>query len=209
MPFDLRPHENPRIDPLTDAARLRWVLEFTRRDLVGLTPEALDAISDDLRHAAAPWWVHQRVCTAMPAEPFLALQREICQGLRAFFGESVDFVDSVLIGLGHNRPHGGWALPAATTHLARVRLDPGGRYTWAWYLRESADERTAIIEGIARLIVKFDERLCVCGVCGTPFLRQHRQEYCTVRCSNKVRNRRRLERKAHQRRLAQRVTAGN
>jgi hypothetical protein len=194
MPIQLARHENPRMDALTDAGRLRWVLEFSRRDLEALPSEVLEALGDDLRHATAPWWVQQRRCTAMPAAQVRALQQEIHEGIQAVLGESIPFEETVMISLGHKHtPSGGWALPVAATHLVRVRLDSHGRDIRIWRVGESTDERTAILEGLANLIVKFGERLCTCPVCGTPFLRQYRQAYCKVRCSNKVRNRRRLD----------------
>jgi hypothetical protein len=64
----------------------------------------------------------------------------------------------------------------------------------------------AILTGVANLLLKFGERLLTCQVCGTLFMRQYRQEYCTVRCSNKVRNRRRLDRKANQQKTGRLVT---
>jgi hypothetical protein len=100
---------------------------------------------------------------------------------------------------------GGWVLPATATHLVRVHLDPRGRHVRIWRVGESTDQRTAILEGIANLLVKFGDRLITCPVCGTPFLRQYRQAYCGIRCSNKVRNRRRLDRQAQQRLTAQSV----
>src|SRR5262249_35439917 len=119
-------------------------------------------------------------------------------------GESLSFVDTVMISLGH-KPAGGWVLPPAATHLVRVRSDSHSRQMRVWRVGESTDERTAILEGVATLIVKFGDRLCTCDVCGTPFLGQSRQASCPVRCSNKVRNRRRLDRKAQQRLTAQPV----
>jgi hypothetical protein len=193
-----KPHDNPRIDPLTDAQRLRWVLEFIQRDLEVLTPEELAAVGDDLRHATAPWWVQKkRQCTDISAAQVRALQQEIREGVQAVMGESIEFTEWAMINSGHAQPHGGWVLPNAQTHLLLVRFyhrDHGH----VEYVRESTSDQTAILNGVASLICRFGSRLYTCPVCGTMFLRQYRQTYCTVRCSNKVRNRRRLDRQADQ-----------
>jgi hypothetical protein len=198
MPLELRRYENPRIDGLTDAGRLRWVLEFSRKDLDALPSEELEAIAVDLRDATAPWLAQKRPCMTMPAAQLRALQQEISQGIQAVLGDLVPSVDAIMMSLG-SKPPRGWVLPETPTHLVRVNLDDHGGYIRIWRIGEGTDERTAIVEGIARLMGQFGDRLCTCPVCGTPFLRQYRQAYCTVRCSNKVRNKRRLDRQAHQR----------
>jgi hypothetical protein len=67
-------HENPRIDALTDAQRLRWVLDFIQWDLAALPAEELVTLGDDLQHAMAPWWVQEkRQCTEMSAAEVRAL----------------------------------------------------------------------------------------------------------------------------------------
>jgi hypothetical protein len=127
MPVDLGPHENTRIDSLADTGRLRWVLEFTRRDLDTVTAEVLETIGDDLRHATVPWWLHKRTCTTMPAIQVRALQQEIRQGIHAILGESIPFVDTVMATLGHRPQRGVWDLPSPTTYLVRVPMDRAGR----------------------------------------------------------------------------------
>jgi hypothetical protein len=209
MSIELAPHKNPDIDRLTEAKRLRWVLlEFSRLDLEVLTSEELEALGDKLRHAAAPWWVDRRGCTTMPAAQVLALQQEIRQGIQAVVGESLSFAESVQTSMNLIRP-GGWAIQGSRYHIVRGQLDGDEGPPRVWRVSESTDERMAILEGVATLLVKFGDRLCTCPVCGTLFLRQYRQEYCTVRCSNKVRNKRRLDKKTHQWKTGRLVTTRN
>ena len=196
------PHKNPRIDALTSAERLRWVLEFIRRDLDALPSESLETLGDDLQHATAPWWVAAswvegkvRECTDMPAADVYALQQEIREGIHAIMGQSITVSEFTKLGMGLARPPG-WVLPVAATHLLRV-VDHRGDFFQIYCVDEKTTERIAILTGVANLIVTCGARLCICPVCDTLFLRRYRQAYCTVKCSNKVRNRRRKNRQTH------------
>jgi hypothetical protein len=206
----LEPHKNPRIDSLTGTQRLRWVLEFIRQDLEALPSEVLEALGDDLRHATAPYWVEKKWnCTEMSAEEVRALQADIRAGVYALMGAALDIPEMSALYRGHPPAQGAWLLPEAPTYLLRVRMDRHGHRVRLVCMSPGTTDREAILTGVANLIGTYGDRLCTCPVCGTPFLRQYRQAYCTMRCSNKVRNRRRLDRKAHQKRAGQMATAGN
>jgi hypothetical protein len=209
--LDPRPHKNPRIDGLSDAQCLQWILEFIRRDLNAVPSDELRTLGDDLRHAAAPWWVDEAPypCPEEPAPDMstaqlCALQQEIRDCIGAVMDDPMDMTEMVKIHRGHAPPRG-WALPEGPTRLVRLRVgnDPHGRVVAVSVAR---NDRTAILGGVAQLLYIYGDRICTCQVCGTRFLRQYRQEYCTVRCSNKVRNRRRLDRKA-ERKKSQRHNA--
>jgi hypothetical protein len=216
--IQLEPHKNPRLDGLTGAQRLRWVLEFIRRDLDRMTANDLQAIGDDLLHAAAPWWVDgdpqtvgwaRRVslCTdGMPLAQIRALQQEIRDMIHTVLSQSVSLTEMTMISFGHTTPKG-WPLPETRTHL--VRWQPHRHLTRIVMIDELIDARSAIVHGIASLLTQFGDRLKTCEVCGAPYLRRYRQQYCTNRCSVKVRNRRRLDRKSHQRVAGQYVTTPN
>jgi hypothetical protein len=194
----LEAHKNPRIDALTPAERLRWILGFMQRDLEALPSKELEALGDDLLHATAPWWVEKkRQCTDMSADQVRALQQEIRDGVQAAMGTSINEIEIARIHWGHAHPHGGWVLPQAATHLLRLRFRVRD-YVGIMCVSESTNDRTAILTGVANLLITCGDRLSTCPVCGTLFLRQYRQEYCNVRCSNKVRNRRRKSRQTHQ-----------
>jgi hypothetical protein len=203
----LGPHKNAQIDALSDVQRLHWILAFIQRNLDGLAPDAIQALGDDLVHAAAPWWSHEETlwahvvpqCTDISADQVRALQQEIRQCIHALLRESISFQEAGMMSIGRTPLTGGWALPQPATHLFRVRMDRRGRHTRVLAVGKEGDERTAIMGGVAALLGMFGDRLCACPVCGAPFLRHYRQQYCNVRCSNKVRNRRRLARKAHER----------
>jgi hypothetical protein len=196
----LDPHKNSRIDSMTSAQRLGWVLEFIRMDLQALTLEELTVLGDDLVHAAAPWWVEAtwmdgktRPCTEIPAGDVLALQEEIKACVQSVTGQPINIIDLTKIQAGLKAPQG-WVVPEGQARLVRVRFAFG--FERIVCVSESTNDRTAIMAGVANLLIEFTDRLATCQACGRPFLRKYRKEYCQVKCSNKVRNKRRLDRKA-------------
>ena len=198
----LEPHKNPRIDGLTDAECLQWVLEFIRRDLDTVTPEEFEAIGDDLLHATVLSEMRKKPCTVMPAVQVRALQQEIRQGIQAAFAETVPMSDLTKMYFGYPTPVG-WAIQLSAVHVFRVGYDCPGGYFRIICVGDHTEERESILIGVVNLLSKFGDRLRTCPVCGAPFLRQYRQEYCTVRCSNKVRNKRRLDQKSKRRGVVQ------
>ena len=194
----LGPHKNPRIDELTAAECLQWVLEFIRRDLEPLTPEKIEAIGDDLVHATVPSDVREKPCPEIPAAQVIALQQEIRQGIEATFAELVPRTHLTKMYFGEKTP-AGWTIQLSAVHVFRVGDDCSGGYFRILCMGDHTEVRDTILIGVVNLLSKFGDRLRTCQVCGTPFLRRYRQEFCNVRCSNKRRNRRRLDRKAHER----------
>jgi hypothetical protein len=185
------------------------VLEFIRRDLDGMTADELKAMGDDLLHATAPWVVDDatdtvewmrgiRTCIeGMPAAQVRILQQEIQQCVQTVMGEPIDDWKAMsMIHAGHANPQG-WVRPEARTHLVRWRPSRQLPYRIV-EVREGTTVRAAILNGVADLLIALSPRLKACNVCGSTFLARYRQEFCHVRCSNKVRNRRRLDRKAAQ-----------
>ena len=159
-------------------------------------------MGDDLLHAAAPWWVEApwtdgktRECTNMPPADLQALQQEIKECVQSVIGPPIEITEMTKIHAGLTAPRG-WVIPEGPARLVRVRF--AFDYERIICVSESTNDRTAVLTGVANLLIEFTDRVTTCPVCETPFLRQYRQEYCTVRCSNKVRNRRRSVRQAHQ-----------
>lgn len=151
--------------------------------------------------------VREKPCVDMPAAQVLALQQEIRQGIQATFAESVSMANVTKMYFGE-KPPAGWTIQLSAVHVFRVGFDCPGGYFRIICVGDHTEEREAILIGVVNLLSKFGDRLRTCQVCRTPFLRQYRQEYCTVRCSNKVRNRRRLDRKADERKSGRLVTTG-
>jgi hypothetical protein len=99
----------------------------------------------------------------------LALHKELGEALR---------------GLVANPPRQ-WPLPTAYTYVTR-RL-PGAPIE----LRSEGRTIDGVRSGVVNLLLAAGENLLACAECGAPFVRERRQEYCSERCSQRVRNRRR------------------
>ncbi len=194
---ELGPHKNPRIDPLTDAECLQWVLAFIRLDLGVLREEEIETLGDDLLHATVSPDVREKPCPEIPAIQVIALQHEIRQGIQCTLTELVPMTELAKMYF-RQRPPAGWTVQLSAVHVCRVGYDGPDGYFRILCMGDHAEIRDSIVIGVINLLSKFGDRLRLCRVCGTPFLRQYRQEYCQVKCSNKVRNRRRLDRKADQ-----------
>jgi hypothetical protein len=159
----------------TPAQRLRWIVnDFLRLDLALLTPGELAPKGDDLRAAALfslPSGVvlHTKL-SPMPPGVLRRYQVEIDQGLRAVLGTD-----------------GEWPLsgrPVLQRQEAGFRIVVAG------------DEKAGILGGIAALVAVEVDRLKTCKdrKCGAPFIAIKRQEYCTIKHSQRERNRIRLDR---------------
>lgn len=158
----------------TPAQRLRWIVDdFLRLDLAVLTPGELEAKGDDLRMAAVyslPSGGGLNTTTApMPAGVLRRYQAEIDQGLRDVLGKDCQWLLS-------GRP-------------VLQRRENGFRIV------VDGDEKAGILGGIAALVVAEGDRLRTCKdrKCGLPFVAIKRQEYCTIKHSQRERNRIRLD----------------
>lgn len=168
----------------TPEQRLRWVVDFARRDLDTLRPEERTALGHDLRWIAywsLPDAVGVRTSLSDPREPLpdrrlREYQRQIAEGLRGLLAEG-----------GHHRP---WKLPSRPV-LARA-----GDQAFGFVLVFEGEERADIIGGVANLILlQAGKRLHACLYCKAPFVsKENRQRYCTPTCSQRMRNRRRKPR---------------
>lgn len=163
----------------TAEQRLRWILDFARKDLSVLRPEEITALGADLRIIAL--WSLPRVSRLVGVRetidaPRLAkYQREIAAGLLAILG-----------------PQREWTLPewAVPARLVVHRETGSSPKRHSFRVRIEADERAAVLGAVAELLQVAGERLRTCLECGAPFIATKRQEYCLTTCSQKTRNRR-------------------
>jgi hypothetical protein len=149
----LGPHENPRIDALTDAECLQWVLDFIRKDLNAVPPGEIEAIGHDLRHATVPADVREKPCTDMPAAQVRALQQEIRQGIQAAFAELVSMADVTKMYFGQ-KPPVGWTIQLSAVHVFRVGYDCPGGYFRILCVGDHTEERDTILIGVVNLLSK-------------------------------------------------------
>jgi hypothetical protein len=82
-----------------------------------------------------------------------------------------------------------WVLPHGTVHLERA--GPGDPF----HFSTEAHGSDAVPWGVMNLLLKAGHLLEKCPVCSDPFIRNRRQEYCSLQCSQLVRDRRRAEKK--------------
>jgi hypothetical protein len=171
------------------------VLDFAHRDLEILRPEERVALGYDLRSIAVSMLPlgaggHGGLTIAppgaMPDDALRGYQRAIADGLRTLLGR-------------HPEP---WPIPAQPALALRPmgstrRADnKGPRFRVIF----QGDERAGILGAVAQLVIEEGDLLRSCRECGRPFVRVRRQEYCSVACSQRTRNRRMTEKAARQNR---------
>jgi hypothetical protein len=160
----------------TPEQRLRWIVILAQRDLDDLTPGEIEALGDDLRMAAIfslPRGVGLNTTTAaMPPGVLQRYQDDIDRGLRAVLGK-----DSR------------WPLSGRPVLERRA----GG-----FRIAVEGDEKTGILSGVAQLVVEAGDRLRACQdpACGAAFVATRRQNYCSIKHSQRVRNQKRIQKGA-------------
>lgn len=175
-----------RVLALSLEDRLRKAITFTETDLGDLSPEATEALTWELRalgvvggSSAFREPAHRNLWEVDTRPDLRELQRSISSGIR-----------DVL-----QKPAGVWQLKRARYAELESGYDPKTK-RHAFRVRWVGDERDAIIEGVWNLLVEVGDRLRACADpdCGKPFVAVKRQEYCTLNCSQRTRNRRKAER---------------
>jgi hypothetical protein len=166
--------------------RLRWVVEFARRDLDLLQPGEREALGFDLRglvvHSLGAEPGYRMSRTAMPDVDLRRYQARIADGLR---------------GLLSDRPQE-WPTPEVRPRVVVTETTPSGRRRFA--VRLGGDEAASILGGVANLIAEAGEHLrtCLNPDCKKVFVAQAKQaRYCGASCSQSVRDKRRGEESAN------------
>jgi hypothetical protein len=148
----------------TDADRLRCLVEMVRQDPL--------TRADDRGKLRA--FLQGLVPQGQKTQP---LDEQETTLLYREFGE-------MLRGLVADPPRR-WPLPS--TYAFLTRREPGGPVEFIGEGRTIDNVRW----GVVNLLLSTGENLLACAECGEPFVRKRRQEYCSERCSQKVRDRRR------------------
>lgn len=157
--------------------RIRWLLEFARRDLSHLAKKELLALDATLKgiwpdyQATGPGVQGRFSAVPMSANEIRGIQQHLKMGL-----------DSLLAG-------GGWQLPGTPDGIVLERwAGKDGVYRTHQTLR--ADFPLTFWIAVADWLVAAGPRLRACPECRTPFLSIRRQAYCSTQCSQRVRSRR-------------------
>ena len=165
----------------TSAARLRWVIDFSNRDLALLRPEELVALGDDLRmlprlHAGqhhGQQMAEQRDGRppGMKPDEVLKVHDSIWRGLHGLLQE----------------PNEPWAIDAKGVFVERI---PGQDAKPPQFRFGSlgSDQKSAILATVMGLLLEQGQHLRACESCKTPFLAVRRQIFCSPECSQEERN---------------------
>jgi hypothetical protein len=148
----------------TDADRLRTLVEWVREDL--------PTRAEDRGKFRA--FLYGLVPQGQKTQPLddqetIALHREFAE---------------MLHGLVANPPRR-WPLPSTYAFLTRRK--PAGPVEFIGEGATIDNVRWAVVN----LLLSAGENLLACRECGEPFVRERRQKYCSERCSQKVRDRKR------------------
>ena len=172
----------------TREERLHWVVtKFAAKDLEALRPDELRALGYDLRQLLSPPWGVRRKRSPLPSDEVRRIQREVVKGLRILTQERRA-----------TQPEE-WELPPGTDRLVPWVSGDGTQRKRKFAIRSEGDEYTAIIRGVAYLILMAGEDLRACAQCHTPFVGVKRQAYCTTACSQQARDQRKREKGQQQR----------
>jgi hypothetical protein len=186
------------------AARLKWLLDFKDRELNLLHPEEREALGYDLKAFIS--YGGSGLITAFdslkPVPRGLAteIQAKVRQGFAALYPETHIDPDSNTHSIAEV-----WDLPLPEqVFLQRTSPDNAKRSnielrTSLVSVREGrnkqrgpyVDPKVAILWGIAYTILEGRNLLRGCSECKAPFIPVQRQEYCSTKCSQKARDRRR------------------
>ncbi len=164
--------------------RLKWVLDFSRKDLALLQPGEKEALGYDLRglvhHSLGRQPGYRFRLASLSDRELGRYQEKIAAGFRMLLSDP---------------PRGGtWPFPAEP-FVAVVDEQPKGSRRSnrrRFVVHFGGDETASILGGVANLIVEAGEHLRTCLECKTPFVASMKQaRYCSASCSQRARNKRR------------------
>jgi hypothetical protein len=172
----------------TPEDRLRWVVEFTQKDLEALRREERVALGLDLLMLATAGWAPSKPRGSRgghqytSAMPLATLPDDLLSSLQA---EMAHGLQSLLI-----EPPQPWDLPAPET-VSVSRISPPGAKKAQLAVHWEGGVREAILGSVLTLLLQAGDALRACATCGRPLVARKRQIYCSPVCSQKVRDRNR------------------
>jgi hypothetical protein len=186
------------------AARLKWLLDFKDRDLNLLHPGEREALSYDLK-AFISYGGGELVTTfdslkPVPSGLVTEIQAEVRQGFANLYPATYINLDSNTTSTAEV-----WNFPRPEQVFLQ-RTSPDNAKRSKIELRMSlvsvkegqnkerrifVDPKVAILYGILNTIREGQNLLRACSECKAPFIPVQRQEYCSTKCSQKARDRRR------------------
>ena len=167
--------------------RLRWVIEFSRKDLSLLQPEERIALSYEL-HAIA-WHSATSHGGKVSESRSLVTSSESYSDsfVQELHAKIKTGLDELVTGEGRlkvKQPNEFTLYRSSADNAKRIRFDR------MLHFSASAIEE-AILYGVADTLLEGQGLLRACAECQRPFIPVRRQEYCSIKCSQKARDRRR------------------
>jgi hypothetical protein len=156
--------------------RLRWLGRFIAEDLDATTPKdraRLGAELSGMRPMSEPgetWAADASPGMSLPEATLRELQKIIRDGLLSLLGG------------------GRWSLPVPRAVTLQGATTAKSGQPAVRELHWSADESTAILFGVAKLIREHGEPLHLCERCRAPFYKVKRQTFCTPLCAQAARD---------------------
>lgn len=158
----------------TPGNRLRWVLDFVKRDILRMDEEERIAAGDNLRalHDSERWHAPYSSGLTMPDRLLKRIHRELQDCFRVLFSED---------------PANVWRVPLPkSSDIHRMNRLTSKKTRFQQYF--TADERVAVIGSVLDLLLQCQDQVRACARCKQPFVRNRRQAYCTEDCGQKERN---------------------
>src|SRR5262249_15964526 len=140
-----------------------------------LHPEEVRALGYELRALIPRNWGYTSDMSAVREDVIRAIHRHIKAGVFSLLTKSR------------------WRSPV-TSQIVLRRDDQDDHPTYRIGFSWKGTESDAILGGIMDLLVEVGDKLRACPRCHEPFVKNRRQAYCSVACSQKTRDRRKQER---------------
>jgi hypothetical protein len=181
----------------TTAERLRWVIDFSNRDLGLLRKEELVALGDDLQmlprlHAAQHHHepiteAHDSEAPSMQPDDVLKVHDSMRRGFQGLLQE----------------PSEPWAIDAKSIFVARIHKQDAKQPQFR-FGSLGTEQKSAILATVIGLLLEDGHQLRACDSCRTPFLAVRRQIFCSSECSQIERNLRKQKARDGQGRVGRR-----
>jgi len=170
--------------------QLRRLVAFTSQELGQLSRQERVTRGDDLRQILPRHWTWSSRPGPLADASLRRIHRILRRALHTLLIDRRSHQDGAAL---YTDTKAGWRLPRGAPRLIRISPQEARR-THFQLLWHGTEEHT-ILWGVAELLLTSGHRLRACPDCQTRFVANKRQAYCSLECSQKIRNLRKQERK--------------
>jgi hypothetical protein len=168
----------------TYPARLAWVIRFIAEDPTTWYPAVRAAHGDCLHMLVFGIVDYDNLPDPMTPEEVETLHRDLRDKLRKLLNPWPDGQLPMV------------SIPTEGQTEGLVRASAVGKKPAIFGTTHGqATAYTAVFQAVKNLILQAGHRLLACPACGTPFISVRKQEYCTPRCSQRTRNKNRVDKR--------------